>query len=199
MPRMSREQTELHRQTIIDTAARLFREKGLHGIGVADLMGRAGMTHGGFYGHFESRQALCAAACTRSFEQSMDYWRTLGDDGKTGSSAALTRFVHAYLSPRHRDHPGAGCAIPALAADLAREDADSPVRHAFGSGLRRMLDMFGALMPATRSARRKREQTLMLMATLVGAMTIARATQGDALSDEILDTVEKGLRAWFER
>jgi len=199
MPRMSREQTELHRQIILDTAARLFREHGLHGIGLADLMGQAGLTHGGFYGHFESKHDLCAQACTRSFEQSLAYWSQPGRGDQTDPGTGLKRFIHAYLSRRHRDGHGSGCAVPALAADVAREPVGSPVRLAFASGMRRLIDMVGTLLPANRSARHKREQSLLLIATLVGAITIARATQGDALSDEVLELVERSMAGWFER
>jgi len=192
MPRMSREQTALHREKIIQVAARLFREHGLNGIGVADLMAGAGMTHGGFYGHFESKNALSAQACARSFEQTAEYWndRIAQRDGGTDTAQA---FIQAYLSPEHRANPGSGCVVPALAAEVAREPADSPVRHAFTSGIGRMIEMLSAMLPAARAARRRREQALMMMAALVGAVAIARATQGNAMSDEILDAVQNNL------
>jgi TetR/AcrR family transcriptional repressor of nem operon len=194
---MSREQTALHREQILNTAARLFREHGLHGIGVADLMGEAGLTHGGFYGHFQSKQALSAQACERTFEQTLDYWSKFANGESRTSQSSAARFISSYLSPQHRAQPGVGCAAPALAADVAREASDSPVRKAFTRGVQGMADLIGAMLPGKASARR-RERSLMILAALVGAVTLARATQGDAISDEILAAVDAGARQLSE-
>src|SRR2546428_10500465 len=108
--RVSRAEAEQNRERIIEVAGRLFRERGFDGIGVADLMKAAGLTHGGFYRHFASKEDLMAQACARALEGSLDAMRqvTAHDSGH-----ALSAVASAYLSPEHRDGPGEGCALAA--------------------------------------------------------------------------------------
>jgi len=113
--KVSREQAALNRERIVDVAARLFREKGYDGIGVADLMKNAGLTHGGFYGHFASKEDLMVEACQHALEKSLDGWRA-----KIAShpQRALPAIVDSYLSTRHRDQPGGGCPAAAMGVDV---------------------------------------------------------------------------------
>src|SRR5262245_4422131 len=115
--RVSREQANATRERIVDTAARLFRKKGYDGIGVADLMQEAGLTHGGFYAHFDSKEDLMAAACQRSMEQSVQAWLAAA-----GKDDPLKAVAGRYLSKGHRDHPEAAgaCVIAAAGTDIAR-------------------------------------------------------------------------------
>ena len=108
--KVSREQAALNRERIVDVAARLFREKGYDGIGVADLMKSAGLTHGGFYGHFASKEDLMIEACQHALNKSLEGWRA-----KVASDPqrALPAIIENYLTTRHRDQPGGGC--PAVA------------------------------------------------------------------------------------
>src|ERR1700712_5572689 len=99
MPRVSRAEADSHREAITDASARLFKERGLKGVSVADLMGAAGLTHGGFYGHFESKDALAAVACAKAFEQSGTRWQARVDDS-ANSADALKSIARAYLSRR---------------------------------------------------------------------------------------------------
>src|ERR1700740_2198683 len=113
--KVSREQVALNRERIVETAARLFREKGYDGIGVADLMKGAGLTHGGFYGHFASKEDLLAQACAQAMEPAVGRWQAAAQEHP---DTALEKIVHSYLSARHRDHPGRGCSVTALGADV---------------------------------------------------------------------------------
>src|SRR3954467_170975 len=118
--KVSREQAAENRESIIDSAARLFREHGFDGIGVADLMQNAGLTHGGFYGQFASKEDLAAQACERALEQSaarLD--RVIAGHPEN----TLEAVAASYLSKRHRDNPGDGCAFVALGAEAPRHEA----------------------------------------------------------------------------
>src|ERR1700710_1547094 len=123
MPRVSREQTDANRIAIEEASSRLFREQGLKGVSVADLMGAAGLTHGGFYGHFSSKEALAGEACASAFERSVDRWkgRVVEAVNRVNGRAAL---VESYLSPQARGNPGAACPASSLAGDVSREPPD---------------------------------------------------------------------------
>ena len=129
--KVSREQAAENRERILDTAAQLFRERGFEGIGVADMMKAAGLTHGAFYGHFSSKEDLIAQACARAFSRSHDRWSTRA--GRTPDDP-LSSIVRNYLTRRHRDDPGTGCALAALGPDMARHG--SGVRRAVASRVR---------------------------------------------------------------
>ena len=120
--KVSRKQAAENRDRIIDVAGRLFRERGLDGIGVANLMKAAGLTHGGFYGHFESKEDLEVQACARALAQSTETWQALA---AKDPAAPLKGLLDQYLTARHRDGPGEGCSYAALASDVARQN--SPV------------------------------------------------------------------------
>jgi AcrR family transcriptional regulator len=108
--KVSREQVALNRERIIETAARLFREKGYDGIGVADLMKSAGLTHGGFYGHFDSKEDLLAEAATHALKKSVQRWEGYLAEGR---DTALEKISDGYLTAQHRDHPEKGCSVTA--------------------------------------------------------------------------------------
>jgi TetR/AcrR family transcriptional regulator, transcriptional repressor for nem operon len=181
--RVSRAEAEKNRERIIEVAARLFRERGFDGIGVADLMKSAGLTHGGFYGHFESKEDLMAQACGRALEGSLDAWHQWAERGGGNSLSAVAA---AYLSAAHRDRPGEGCALAALGAEAARHGA--PVRGAFTQGLRALIDKLTGMVPG-RSKRAKRERALATFASMVGALVLARAVDDAELSGEVLHAV----------
>ena len=194
MPRVSQQQTDKNRIAIEDASSRLFREKGLNGVSVADLMAAAGLTHGGFYGHFASKDGLAAVACGKAFEQSTSRWAqrfaALPD-----AAARRRSYVENYLSPSNRDRPGNGCPAAGLAGDVAREPMDRPVRAAYLDGLKGMVRRVTSIAPDARDADEVRPLALVEMATLVGALVLARATRGDPLSDEILQSVRTHLLA----
>lgn len=185
--RVSKAQAAANRERIVEQAARLFRERGFDGVGVAALMQQAGLTHGGFYGHFDSKEQLMAEACEHAIGVTGKRWRKLLDDGGKPAMDALAR---RYLSRRHRDHPGDGCVLAALAVDAGRQSP--PVRGALTRSLRRFIDLIGTALPGRREAQR-REQAVAACASLVGGLILARAVDDDALSDEILHAVAARL------
>ena len=193
MPRVSRKQAELNREIIVEAATRLFRERGLHGISVIDVMGAAGLTHGGFYGHFESREALAQEASGRAFRQSADRWKDwiAANENKNAAHQAL---IGPYLSAASRDNPGDSCPVVAFAGDMCHEAAESGLRQTFMDGLDSLLGTFAPLMDTGDEAR-DRQQALVQYSLMVGALTLARATRGDALSDEILEAARAFLKA----
>jgi TetR/AcrR family transcriptional regulator, transcriptional repressor for nem operon len=181
--KVSRAEAAQNRERIIDTAAKLFRERGFDGIGVADLMKSAGMTHGGFYGHFASKEDLMAQACLRAQEASLNALRQVVEHDREN---ALAIIASTYLSTTHRDQPGEGCALAALGADAARQG--SPLRATFTQAVRAGADIFTDLVSG-RSRRAKRQRALTLYASMVGAVVLARAVEDEALSAEILESV----------
>lgn len=181
--RVSRAEAAQNRERIIAVAAKLFRERGFDGIGVAELMKSAGLTHGGFYGHFASKEDLMAKACIQAMAGSL---AALHEAAKAGGPDGLTAVASAYLSPKHRDSPGEGCALAALGAEAARHD--SPVRGAFTSGVRSVVEILSRLVPR-KSKRAKRERALAIFASMVGALVLARAVDDAELSEEVLQAV----------
>jgi TetR/AcrR family transcriptional repressor of nem operon len=190
MPRVSRKQADLNREIIVDAATRLFRERGLHGISVVDVMAAAGLTHGGFYGHFESKEALAREASERAFKEVGARWRErITTDDKAEARRAL---IDPYLSTHSRDNPGESCPVVAFAGDMCHESAESGLREPFMAGLNRLLDAFGKLMDSE-DPEENRQQALVQYSLMVGALTLARATRGEALSDEILEAAQRFL------
>ena len=176
--RVTREQAAANRARIVDVASTLFRERGFDGIGVADIMKRAGLTHGGFYGHFPSKEDLSAEITTRVLNEHNWLQRLTRVENPT-----VRDVVRSYLSSRHREDPGHGCLFAALGCDVARQPRS--VRHAFTEGLRFRIDALRRLLPGSAEARRRK--ALATMAGLVGAMTLSRAVDDPHLSNEILE------------
>jgi TetR/AcrR family transcriptional repressor of nem operon len=187
--RVSREKAAEHRERIIDAAGALFRAKGFGGIGVADIMKAADLTHGGFYGHFASKDDLVAQASKRTMTRAAAKWSTVVAADPAEPFAALLKH---YLSPGHRDDPGRGCAFAALGNDAAR--SGKVVRNAFAEGLEPLIQILAESIPGRSKAVRRRK-ALAAMAALVGALTLARAVEGASLSDEMLDAVRRELLA----
>ena len=185
--KVTREEAARNHERIIDVAARLFRERGFEGIGVADLMKEAGLTHGGFYGHFTSKEELEAEACTRALTQSLAAWRKRSEAAQDEPLSAIT---DVYLSPQHRDDPGAGCLLAALGSDVSRRGPG--VRHAVTGYLDSAFDLLAKLVPAKSKAAMRRK-AIDTYARLIGALVMARAVDDDTLSREILDAVREAV------
>jgi TetR/AcrR family transcriptional regulator, transcriptional repressor for nem operon len=183
--KVSREQFTEHRQRILEAAGRLFREKGFEGIGVDGIMQEAGLTHGGFYGHFGSKADLADQACAAALGRTTHKWEAMVS-GRP--EAGLAEIAKSYLSKRHRDDPGSGCVFAALGGEVARRS--DAVRTTVTQGVRAQL---GILEKAAggRSQAERREQAVAALSGLVGAMVVARLVDDPALSDEIL-TVAAG-------
>jgi TetR/AcrR family transcriptional repressor of nem operon len=171
---------ETHARIVKKASVRL-REKGAHGVGVADLMKEAGLTHGGFYAHFDSREALVIEAFADAMDRSTERWRKLAE--QTPPDKRLATIVATYLAPLHRDDPGHGCAVPTLGAEIARESPRT--RKAFAAKLEQMIDMLAAQIPELpRKAARKR--AMAVIATMMGTLVLARVAGTGDFSDEIL-------------
>ena len=179
--RYSREHKFQTHARIVKKASVKLREKGAHGIGVADLMKDAGLTHGGFYAHFDSREALVIEAFTHAMDRSIERWRKLAE--QTPPEKRLAMIVNTYLTPLHRDDPGHGCSVPALGAEIARESPKT--RRAFAGRLEQMIDTLAAQLPGVpRKAARK--QAMAAIATMMGTLVLARVAGNGDFSDELL-------------
>ena len=176
---MTREQAAANRAKIVEAASTLYRKHGFDGIGVADIMKAAGLTHGGFYGHFESKDDLAAEACARAL--SREWWKEAIRSSTAGSLEAI---VNVYLSAQHRGDRGHGCLIAAVGSDIVRQPRT--VRRAVTKGFESLIEAFRSFMPG-RSPAARRRQALATMAGLVGALILSRAVDDPALSDEILE------------
>ena len=190
--KVSKAQAAENREGIVDAAARLYREKGLDGVGVAEITRDAGLTHGGLYRHFESKDALAREACLRAFEWTITPLDGLESSEVDGAPATRLRaLVHGYLSATHRDHPGEGCPAAALAADAAR--AGPEMSEVFAQGVERNIQRFMSVLQGDDAA--KRTQTIVTLSSMVGALVLARATAAGnpALSEEILTTLREQL------
>ena len=176
--RVTREKAAENRARIVATASRLFREKGFDGVGLDAIMKEAGLTHGGFYGHFSSKEDLAAEAVVRVFEQGAELQSRYTN---------LADFVSDYLSENHFADRANGCVLAALGGDVARRG--EAVRSGVTSYMRAALARLADLCRGTAAARRRRAITT--LAGVVGAMTLARAVEDPGLSDEILSTARQ--------
>lgn len=182
--KVSKAQAQENRARIVETAATLFRERGYDGIGVADLMAAAGFTHGGFYKHFRSKADLMAEAAACGLAQNA---------AKAGG-VSTAGFLADYLSRAHRDRPGDGCTLAALASDASRQPVE--VKDVFAAGIESLLAIEASSMEdASEAARRSaRARTLATIAHVVGAVILSRACPDDApLADEVLAACRSAL------
>lgn len=192
MPRVSKHQSELNRAAITQASSRLLRERGIVGTSVADLMGAAGLTHGGFYGHFDSKDELAAEACKAAFAASVDRWKKRVAEAHD-PGAARSAIIDAFLSVKSRNTPGQSCPTSTLAGDVAREAADAPIRAAFATGLEDLLKILESLQGSGSPGIDRRAASADL-ALLVGAQVLARATAQSPLSEEILAAARARLQ-----
>lgn len=185
--RVTREQAEQNRARVVEAAARLFRERGFDGIGVAELMESVGLTHGGFYGQFGSKEELAAEACALAFGQSVERWtRKAAEHPRAGAQAIAA----SYVTRKHVEQPGNGCAAAALAADIARQGPR--VQEVLAKGVDDLVEVLAGTLPErTHDARRR--HALASFSAMVGAVILARAVADHELADEILDAVKKSV------
>jgi TetR/AcrR family transcriptional repressor of nem operon len=180
--RYSKEHKQETHDRIVRKASVRLREKGAHGIGVADLMKEAGLTHGGFYAHFDSREALVIEAFTYAMDRSIANWRKAAAD--IPPEKRLETVVDSYLSALHRDDPGRGCALPTLGAEVARESPKT--RKAFATKLDQMIDMLAEQIHGV-PPKVARKQAVAKLATMMGTMVMSRIAGSGEFSDEVLE------------
>ncbi len=188
--RLTKEQAAENRREILEAAGRLFREHGFAGVAVADLMKAAGFTHGGFYNHFPSKQAIAAEACSTVIARSnAELAETLGQKTSGQKAKAWRQYLEGYLSIEHRDAPASGCAVAALATDAARQSKE--VQTSFAEGIENGIEILAANLPKAKpdeGPAATRARAVRLWSEMVGALVLSRAV-ADAdpeLSEEIL-------------
>lgn len=184
--RVSRAQAEENRNRVIDVSSRLFREHGFNGIGLTDVMKGAGLTQGGFYKQFASKEDLAAQACARAIAGSTQRWSEMIASEPENPLAGL---ITSYLSPNHRDAMGEGCAIAALGPDVAR--AGPAVRSSLEDGIVHHLDVLTDLLPEDLEDRR--QQAIGIASSMIGALVLSRIVNDAALSDEILTSAAEDI------
>jgi TetR/AcrR family transcriptional repressor of nem operon len=187
--RMSKEAMARHHEEIVTAASRLLRERGIQGTSVGDLMQAAGLTHGGFYRHFDSKEALVAEAAQSIYDGLVQGLASKAE--KMSEAEAVADYVGKYLSRHHVSHPGAGCVMAALGVEAAREGAD--VQRVFANGTQRTIDKLSAGLSGTPAERRAK--AIRTLAAMVGAVVIARAVGDGALSEEVLTANREALAA----
>ncbi|WIM98995.1 TetR family transcriptional regulator [Actinoplanes oblitus] len=201
MGRVSQAQARENRERVVATAAELFRERGIAGVSVADISAAAGLTHGGFYKQFESKDALVGEAIAYAFAEQAARL-TEGPAGKEPAARetpehearkldepealgpeARRALLDAYLSREHRDEPAVGCPTAGFAGDVARAAGGEAARQAYAAGV----EAYARLLGTTG------EPDLAAVSTMVGALLLARATAGTALSERILGAARAAL------
>jgi len=184
----SQAQKEKTHKRIVAIASKRFREKGLAGFGIAELMKEAGLTVGGFYKHFDSRDELVAEALSDAF----GVWqRQKAATASSGRPLSFEKLIDDYVSDVHRRNPGAGCAFSALAPEIAR--SDKRTRELTTDQVKADLELLAGLLPG-KDKHRARSRAILTFSALVGAMSLARAVSDEDLSREILKTVADLLK-----
>jgi len=185
------EKAKTHKR-IVAIASKRFREEGLAGIGIADLMKEAGLTVGGFYRHFKSRDDLVAEAVGSA----LGFWKRQVDAAASGGPpVTYESLVDDYLSEAHRNHPGAGCPVSALAGDIAR--SDKRTRALVTRQIQDNIELIATLIRGGNNKDKStaRSQAALAYCALVGAIGVARAVSDEQLSREILKTVAQLLKS----
>jgi TetR/AcrR family transcriptional repressor of nem operon len=180
--RVSKEKAADNRDRILTAASRLIRERGIAGVGVDALAEAAGMTHGSLYSQFGSKQRLveeAIAAAIASKGRELDEMTTAAD------------YISEYLSPAHRDDPGSGCPVAALCSEMQRQTQGA--RERFNAGVKGMIGWLSARIGSGTRQRQRDENAIVALASLVGAVVLARAVSDPKLSDEILQATRKKL------
>lgn len=201
VPRITQEQKKLNREKIVGAAAEGFKARGLDGIGIEELMKNAGMTHGGFYNHFSSKEDLALEVLRQGFTTSLDAVAAIRGAHPRSARAALHDIVDTYVTAFHRDHPESGCTSSALVSDAARHGAATQTEYrrglegyisAFTELLLERARQAGAELEPTQA----REQAIAFFSQMVGALVLSRAVAEAApeLSDEVLNANRRQLK-----
>ena len=187
--KVSKEQVAQNREALLQAAARLFRERGIDGVGVAEICKHAGLTHGALYAQFPSKEALAAEALADGAARANERMSAK----RAGRAPTLTDHLDAYLSSQHRDDLGGGCAMAASASEIARQPRDVSV--AFTDGFNELVGIIERTLAKSGSAAERRQRALAITAAMIGGVAAARATAkaSPALSDDILVAMRRLL------
>lgn len=183
--KVSKDQCAQNRRKVLDTAAQMYREHGFERASVHDIMRKAGLTHGAFYGYFKSKEDLMVQVCQQVIDEGIDGWQKTVSETKDN---ILAEIVKGYLSPTHADNPGTGCVFATLSTDVARQT--SPVRTVVTQGLRRFIDFLDSVIPG-KASKAKRDKAITTYASMIGGVAMARAINDPALAREILTAVAR--------
>ena len=193
--RYSAEHKLTTRRRIVAAASAAFRERGVEGTGVDEVMRRAGLTHGGFYAHFNDKAELVAEACAEAFDAAVGNLDRIAAQPTASKRARL--LIDSYLSARHRDNRGSGCLVVTVGADMARLDASG--RSGYAKGFARHLERLAAALRLARDPGKNRDLVTHLMSSLVGALLFARAADTPERSEALLNSARRMLREEFCR
>ena len=186
--RVSRTQAAENRETVINVASRLFRERGFDGIGLKDLMKGAGLTQGAFYKQFSSKDDLAAQASRRAFESAFNRWSTAMAAKPEDPLGAVLAF---YLSMGHREIKLDGCPLVALASDAARQGGE--VKASFEAGIKAHLEVLSGLIGEAEDPEAK-SKAMAVLSQMVGAVTLSRAVNDPGLAQSLLDAAAEQIR-----
>jgi TetR/AcrR family transcriptional repressor of nem operon len=185
----SQSEKKSNHERIVRTAAKRLREKGLEAVAIADVMKEVGLTVGGFYKHFDSRDDLVVEALRAA---SAPWQSPVQPAASAGASVSLAGFIDEYLSEKHRDRPGSGCLIGALAGDVAR--SNKRIRALVTEKVRSALELIAGLLP-DKNEELARKQAALVFSALVGALALSRAVSNPSLSNQILQSVREMLKS----
>ncbi|WP_213938066.1 helix-turn-helix domain-containing protein [Pseudomonas sp. dw_612] len=179
--KVTKDQAAANKEAILAAASRLYREKGIDGIGIAELSRSVGLTHGGFYGQFPGgKEQLASEAVSRTFESNIQDWQ---------NAKSIPELIKGYLTQAHLDNWSKGCPIPALGADVAR--TGGTVSKSFTQGVERLIGTLMALIEGE-DQDAKYQESLRILSSIAGAILIARALDNPELSEQILQSVING-------
>jgi TetR/AcrR family transcriptional regulator, transcriptional repressor for nem operon len=202
VPRITQEQKRLNREKIVTAAGEGFRLRGIDGVGIDHLMKSAGMTHGGFYNHFDSKDALALEVLHQGFTDSLAALDAIREAHPGAARAALHDMVDRYVNAEHRDHPEVGCASAALVSDAGRHGvaAQAEYRRGLNGYFEAIADMLiecGRESGTELAPAEAREQAVALFSQMIGALLLSRAIADAApeLSDEVLAANRRRLKA----
>lgn len=173
---------ETHKR-VVEAAARRFRKDGIESTGVVDLMADAGLTHGGFYAHFSSKETLVKEALAAASMKSRDHLQGQIDQARAEGRDPLEAIVRSYLTVTHRDRPDRGCSVAALGSEIARHPRKT--REAFTEGLEKTMGIIASAMPE--SIPNRQERAYAIFSTLIGALQLARAISDSTMSQAVID------------
>jgi len=184
---------ELSHQRIVDAAARAMRRSGYAGTGVADIMKEAGLTHGGFYAHFESRDALLAEAVAKAGRDNAAWFEQRAAARAGSGASALRVVIESYLRPEHLTNVETGCVVSALLSEMPRQGPE--VRAASAERVRRLIERVRKALPADADSR----QAALIASALVGALQLARGLDDERKGKAMLKSVRDSLLAQYDR
>lgn len=184
--------SEKTRHRILGAAAAAYRERGVDGVGVREIMNRAGLTQGGFYAHFPDKDTLFREASREAFGSTAARFVDVSTDAAPQPQA----FIETYLSSRHRDHPEDGCFMATLGGEIAR--ADFPRRYAFAQGASAAITLLAPYMEG-KDASERQANALLLVSALAGVLTVSRVLAGTPMSDALLADARRFFSASFAR